>query len=55
MTADACAMQIVMKPERFSIILTKNANGDILSDVGAGIIGWLGFPRGQHWYVDGCV
>lgn len=43
MTIDACAMQIVMRPERFDIILAENANGDILSDVGAGVIGGMGF------------
>lgn len=43
MTIDACAMQIVMKPERFDIIFAENANGDILSDVGAGVIGGMGF------------
>lgn len=48
MTVDACAMQIVMKPERFKIILAENANGDILSDVGAGIIGGLGFAPGGN-------
>ena len=36
MTIDACAMQIVMHPERFDIVFAENANGDILSDVGAG-------------------
>ena len=43
MTIDACAMQIVMHPERFSIIFAENANGDILSDVGAGVVGGMGF------------
>jgi isocitrate/isopropylmalate dehydrogenase len=43
MTVDACAMQIVMKPERFDIVFAENANGDILSDVGAGTIGGMGF------------
>jgi len=43
MTIDACAMQIVMKPERFDIVFAENANGDILSDVGAGVIGGMGF------------
>ena len=42
MMIDACAMQIVMKPETLDVILAENANGDILSDVGAGIIGGLG-------------
>ena len=43
MTIDACAMQIVMKPERFDIVFAENANGDILSDVGAGVVGGMGF------------
>ena len=43
MTIDACAMQIVMHPERFDIVFAENANGDILSDVGAGVIGGMGF------------
>lgn len=48
MTVDACAMQIVMKPERFSIIYAENANGDILSDVGAGVSGGMGFAYGGN-------
>jgi isocitrate dehydrogenase (NAD+) len=48
MTIDACAMQIIMKPERFSIIFAENANGDILSDVGAGISGGMGFTYGGN-------
>lgn len=43
MTIDACAMQVVMHPERFDIIFAENANGDILSDVGAGVVGGMGF------------
>jgi len=43
MTIDACAMQIVMRPERFDIVFAENANGDILSDVGAGVVGGMGF------------
>jgi 3-isopropylmalate dehydrogenase len=43
MTIDACAMQIVMHPDRFDIVFAENANGDILSDVGAGVIGGMGF------------
>jgi isocitrate/isopropylmalate dehydrogenase len=43
MTIDACAMQFVMKPERFDIVFAENANGDILSDVGAGTVGGMGF------------
>jgi isocitrate dehydrogenase (NAD+) len=42
MMIDACAMQIVMKPGRLDVVIAENANGDILSDVGAGITGGLG-------------
>jgi isocitrate/isopropylmalate dehydrogenase len=48
MTIDACAMQIVMKPERFSVVFAENANGDILSDVGAGVSGGMGFAYGGN-------
>lgn len=43
MTIDTCAMEIVMHPERLEVIIAENANGDILSDVGAGIIGGKGY------------
>jgi 3-isopropylmalate dehydrogenase len=48
MTIDACAMQIVRKPEIFDIVVAENANGDILSDVGAATIGGMGLaPAGN--------
>ena len=43
MTIDTCAMEMVMHPERLDVVVAENANGDILSDLGAGIIGGLGF------------
>jgi isocitrate dehydrogenase (NAD+) len=43
MEVDACAMRIVMKPHTLDVVLAENANGDVLSDVGGGIIGGLGF------------
>ena len=43
MEVDACAMRMVMKPQTLDVIVAENANGDILSDVGGGIIGGLGF------------
>jgi isocitrate/isopropylmalate dehydrogenase len=48
MTIDACAMQIVMKPERLSVVIAENANGDVLSDVGAGIAAGMGFAFGGN-------
>ncbi len=40
---DNCAHQLVKKPEQFEVIITTNMNGDILSDLGSGLIGGLGF------------
>ena len=39
---DALAMEFVRSPERFQVIVTSNLFGDILSDLGAGLIGGLG-------------
>ena len=39
---DNAAMQLVMKPEAFDVIVTTNMFGDILSDLIAGLIGGLG-------------
>ncbi len=39
---DAMAMKMVMNPRDFSVIVTPNLYGDILSDLGAGLIGGLG-------------
>jgi len=40
---DNCAHQLVKKPEQFDVIVTTNMNGDIISDLGSGLIGGLGF------------
>ena len=39
---DTCAMQLMMKPREFDVILTENLFGDILSDEAAVIAGSLG-------------
>src|SRR5574341_1138182 len=39
---DVLAMELVRKPERFQVIVTNNLYGDILSDLGAGLVGGLG-------------
>ena len=39
---DAMAMKMVMNPKDFSVIVAPNLYGDILSDLGAGLIGGLG-------------
>ncbi len=39
---DAVALQMVKKPEQYGVIVAENMFGDILSDLGAGIMGGLG-------------
>jgi isocitrate dehydrogenase (NAD+) len=47
-TIDSCAMHLVLKPEKFDVLIAENANGDILADLGAALIGGLGFaPSGN--------
>jgi isocitrate dehydrogenase (NAD+) len=45
---DACAMQLVLDPWRYDVIVTTNLFGDILSDLIAGLVGGLGMaPAGN--------
>jgi isocitrate dehydrogenase (NAD+) len=45
---DACAMQLVLNPWQFDVIVTTNLFGDILSDEIAGLVGGLGMaPAGN--------
>ena len=39
---DNCAMQLILSPKRFDIVLTENMFGDILSDEGAVLAGSIG-------------
>ncbi len=39
---DNCAMQLILNPKRFDIVLTENMFGDILSDEGAVLAGSIG-------------
>ncbi len=48
MEIDACAMRMVMKPETLDVILAENANGDVLSDLGGGVIGGIGLTPGAN-------
>ena len=36
------AMQMVMRPQRFDVVVTTNLFGDILSDLASGLVGGLG-------------
>ena len=45
---DNCAMQLVMNPLQFDVIVTTNLFGDILSDLCAGLVGGLGLAPGAN-------
>lgn len=45
---DAAAMQLVLKPESFDVIVTTNLFGDILSDLVSGLVGGLGLAPGAN-------
>lgn len=43
LNVDAVGLWLVRRPEEFGVIVAENMFGDILSDVGAGVMGGLGF------------
>lgn len=45
---DNMAMQLVMNPNQFDIIVTTNLFGDILSDLCSGLVGGLGMAPGAN-------
>jgi isocitrate dehydrogenase (NAD+) len=48
MIVDNACMQLVMRPERFDVIVTTNLFGDIISDLCAGLVGGLGLAPGAN-------
>ncbi len=52
---DATAMQLVLDPYQFDVIVTENMFGDILSDQVAGLIGGLGFAPGANLGTDAAI
>lgn len=45
---DAICMQLVQRPENYDVLVMGNLYGDIVSDVGAGLIGGLGVAPGAN-------
>jgi isocitrate dehydrogenase (NAD+) len=45
---DNMAMQMVINPHQFDVIVTTNLFGDILSDLASGLVGGLGFAPGAN-------
>ena len=48
MIVDNTAMQLVLKPEQFDVMVTTNMFGDILSDEVSGLVGGLGVAPGAN-------
>ncbi len=46
MMIDSIAMKLVTDPQRFDVVVTTNQFGDILTDIGAGLVGGLGLAPG---------
>ena len=43
---DTISMKLVMAPQQYDVVVTTNQFGDILSDIGAGLVGGLGLAPG---------
>src|SRR5438067_8895603 len=52
---DAMAMNLVLHPERFDVIVTTNLFGDILSDQISGLVGGLGLAPGANIGEHGAI
>jgi isocitrate dehydrogenase (NAD+) len=52
---DACAMQLVLNPWQFDVLVTTNLFGDILSDEMAGLVGGLGLAPGANIGPDAAI
>lgn len=52
---DALCMNLVQTPENFDVLVLPNLYGDIVSDLGAGLVGGLGVAPGANIGEDGAV
>jgi isocitrate dehydrogenase (NAD+) len=44
--ADNCCMQMVLRPQQFDVLVMGNLYGDIISDLGAGVVGGVSATAG---------
>ena len=52
---DNMCMQLTQKPELYDVMVLPNLYGDILSDLGAGLVGGLGVAPGMNVGPNGAV
>jgi isocitrate dehydrogenase (NAD+) len=49
MIVDNCCMQMVARPQQFDVLVMGNLYGDILSDLGAGVVGGISATSGINF------
>ena len=52
---DAACMDLVLRPEKFDVLLLPNLYGDIVSDLAAGLVGGLGVVPGANLGARGAI
>ena len=52
---DNMCMQLVQKPELYDVLVLPNLYGDIVSDLGAGLVGGLGVAPGANFGEGGAL
>ena len=52
---DAACMDLVLKPEKYDVLLLPNLYGDIVSDLAAGLVGGLGLVPGANLGTLGAI
>jgi isocitrate dehydrogenase (NAD+) len=52
---DAACMDLVLKPEKYDVLLLPNLYGDIVSDLAAGLVGGLGLVPGANLGTHGAI
>ncbi len=52
---DNAAMQMVVRPEQFDVLVMPNLYGDIISDLAAGLVGGLGIVPGANLGIHNAV
>ena len=52
---DNMCMQLVQRPDEYDVLVLPNLYGDIVSDLGAGLVGGLGVAPGGNYGIDAAV
>jgi isocitrate dehydrogenase (NAD+) len=55
MAVDALASQLVRRPQDYAVLVMSNLYGDILADLGAGLVGGVGVVPGGNFGTDAAV